>query len=48
MMEDYFEKTGDKFYAGQEVSDIRPDIFYQVGATPELIEKARDHSELLK
>ena len=49
MMEDYFEKTGDMFYAGKDCSkDIKPECHYQVGATPDFIEKARDHSEKLK
>jgi len=48
MMEDYFEQAGDLFYAGKEVADIKKDWFYQVGATPEFIEKARDHSEKIK
>ena len=28
MMEDYFEKTGELFYNGQEVKDIRPEFLY--------------------
>ena len=47
LMEDYFERTGELFYTGEKVSDIKPECFYQVGATPEFIEKARDHSEKL-
>jgi hypothetical protein len=47
VMEDYFEQTGNRFYDGQEVKDIRPETNYQVGATPENIEIARDHSEKL-
>lgn len=49
MMEDYFEQTGDRFYAGKDCKqDIKPETGYQVGATPEFIEVARDHSEKLK
>lgn len=48
LMEDYFERTGELFYSGEKVDDIKPECFYQVGATPEFIEKARDHSKKLK
>ena len=47
LMEDYFAQTGEAFYRGQEVDDIKKEHHYQVGATPEYIEKARDHSEKL-
>jgi len=47
LMEDYFAQTGDKFYAGETIPDIKPEHHYQVGATPELIEMARDHKEKL-
>jgi hypothetical protein len=47
LMEDYFERTGELFYTGEKVADIKPECFYQVGATPEFIEKARDHAEKL-
>ena len=46
MMEDYFEKTGDLFYKGQEIAEIRPDCLYQVGVMPEMTEIARNHSQL--
>jgi hypothetical protein len=45
MMEDYFEKTGDLYYRGQDIKDIKPEYHYLVGATPEFVEKARDHQE---
>ena len=32
----------------EKVEDIKSDCHYQVGATPEFIEKARNHSEKLK
>ena len=44
-MEDYFERTGELFYTGEKVDDIKPEYHYQTGATPENIEKARDHAE---
>jgi hypothetical protein len=47
LMENYFERTGELFYTGEKVPDIKPECHYQVGATPEFIEKARDHSEKL-
>lgn len=48
LMEDYFYKTGELFYAGEKVDDIKPEVMYQVGATPENIELARNHSEKIK
>lgn len=48
LMEDYFERTGELFYTGEKVDDIKPECFYQVGATPEFIEMARNHSEKLQ
>lgn len=47
LMENYFERTGELFYTGEKVPDIKPECHYQVGATPEFIEKARNHSEKL-
>ena len=46
-MEEYFADVGDRFYRGEPSSDIKPECHYQVGATPEYLEKARDHSEKL-
>ena len=48
LMEDYFERTGELFYTGEKVDDIKPECFYQVGATPEFIEMAHNHSEKLQ
>lgn len=48
LMENYFERTGELFYTGEKVPDIKPECHYQVGATPEFIEMARDHSAKLK
>ena len=45
-MEKYFSETGKKFYAGEKIDDFRPETHYMVGATPENIEIARDHSKL--
>ena len=48
LMEEYFEKTGELFYSGEKVDDIKAEWMYQVGATPEKIEMARDHSDLIQ
>ena len=47
LMEEYFANVGDRFYANERVDDIKPEHHYQVGATPEYIEKAREHTERL-
>ena len=47
LMEDYFERTGELFYSGEKVEDIKPEVMYQVGATPENIEMARNHQETI-
>lgn len=36
------------FYAGKKSDDIIPECHYQVGATPENIEMARDHAVKIK
>ena len=48
LMEQYFEKTSEKHYRGETLQDAKPEHYYQVGVTPENIEKARDHSEFIK
>lgn len=47
LMEQYFADVGDRFYAGEEIPDIKREHHYQVGATPEFIEQARSHAEKL-
>ena len=47
LMEDYFEKTGELFYTGEKVDDIKAEFHYQVGATPENVEMAREHTKML-
>lgn len=42
MMEQFFQKRSVEFYAGRPVPDIFPEFDFQVGATPEFAEKARD------
>jgi hypothetical protein len=47
LIENYFDQTSKKYYAGEELVDSRPDLCYQTGVTPEGIEKARDHQALV-
>ena len=47
MMEKYFSKRGQDFYQTKKAQDVYPEYSFQVGATPEFTEKARDHSQLL-
>ncbi len=48
LMERYFKGASDKYYNGEKLSDIKPEFHYQTGATPEKIEKARNHFEKVK
>lgn len=48
LMERYFKGASDKYYHGEKLSDIKPEFFYQTGATPEKIERARNHYEKVK
>lgn len=45
MMENYFYNTSRDYYKGIISEDFKPESNYQYGATPEYIEKARDHEE---
>lgn len=47
MVEEYFESQGEKFYRGEILKDCHPELSYQTGVTPQAIEKARDHGEVL-
>lgn len=47
-MEDYFYLESKKYYQGIKSPDMKPEIHYQVGATPEFVEKARDHCDRFK
>ena len=47
MMEKYFESRGEMFYKGEKIEDIKPEYNYQVGATQERVEKARDHTKAI-
>jgi isopenicillin N synthase-like dioxygenase len=46
MMEKFFDTRSKKYYKKEPVNDIFPQYSYQVGATPELKERARTHCEL--
>ena len=48
MLEQYFQRRSEKFYKEEPVEDIFPETGYQTGATPEFIEKARNHCEFVK
>ena len=43
MVEKYFDEVSQKFYRGEELKDVRADLCYQTGATPEGKERARNH-----
>lgn len=48
LMEEYFAKTGERFYNNETITDIKSEMHYMVGATPEYIELARNHGEKLR
>jgi len=48
MMEKFFDSRGKKFYNKEQIDDIFPQYNYQVGATPELTEKARTHCSIVE
>lgn len=47
LMERYFESRGQQYYANQKVEDIKPEYNYQVGATGEFTEQAREHADII-
>ena len=47
MVERYFNEVSKKYYAGEHVKDFRPELCWQTGATPEGIEKAKNHQALV-
>ncbi len=47
LMERYFESTARKYFELGISEDIHPEMNYQVGATPEKTEKARNHKAML-
>ncbi len=46
-MEHFFEKRSADYYAKRPVPDIFPEFDFQVGATPEGAQKARDHKDVM-
>jgi len=48
LMEEYFEKKGKMFYAGEQLKDQKPEYHYLVGVTTEKLEKARRHEKKMK
>ena len=46
MMETYFERVSQDFYAGRELADSRPELSFQTGVTPESVEMARNHEAI--
>ena len=47
MVEEYFDQISKKYYAGEKLEDVKEELCYQTGATPEGIERARDHQALI-
>jgi isopenicillin N synthase-like dioxygenase len=47
-MEQYYGSSGEKLYNGEKVAEIYPERGYQIGATPEFIEKSRNHCERMQ
>ncbi len=47
LMENYFQKRSQQFYSTGSADDVFPDLGYQTGATPELIELARTHTPFI-
>jgi hypothetical protein len=47
MMARYFKKRSEQFYRGDKLEDCFPEHGYQVGVTPELVERAREHEDTI-
>lgn len=47
-MEKFFHSRSKDLYSNQPIRNIYPEYDYQVGATPEFTEKAKDHGLNLK
>jgi isopenicillin N synthase-like dioxygenase len=45
LMERYYQHAGTLLYNGQAVAEAHPELGFQIGATPEHNEKARDHCQ---
>lgn len=47
LMVKYFQEQSEILYSGRALEDARPETGYQVGVTPELIERAREHQSTI-
>lgn len=47
IMAKYFQQQSEVYYKGGQLEDARPESGYQVGITPELIERARRHDDTI-
>ena len=47
-MEEYFYKESKSYYQGIKSKNFKPEYAYQVGPTPEYVEKARSHCDRFK
>ncbi|CAG9333045.1 unnamed protein product [Blepharisma stoltei] len=45
MMEQYYLRASNQLYNGEKVAEVHPELHFQIGATPENVEKARNHCE---
>lgn len=48
LLERYYTRAANQLYNGVVVPEVRPELHYQVGATPEKVEKARNHCERIQ
>ena len=48
LLEQYYTRAASQLYTGVIVPEVRPELHYQVGATPEKVEKARNHCERIQ
>ena len=48
MLEQYYVRASSQFYTGVVVPEIKPEFHYQIGATPENVEHARNHCERIR
>ena len=48
MLEQYYIRAASQHYSNQLVPEVKPELHYQVGATPEKVEKARSHCERIQ
>ena len=46
-MEKYFDHRSKLYYENKPIKEIKPEINFQVGATPEFTEKCRDNKNMI-